>query len=418
MKYDSSAVSKYLDTYAEPDIQALQRSLERPFDAVLVIPVYDEPITQLLKIIDKVSAHSAVLIFVFNAPDVDEPEVAAAQQRTREALESLVKQTQARQESELFRANISSTLTLYCMSYCHAERLLSPKQGVGLARKLGMDLGLKLVQQQYLSTGKLADWLHSSDADVSLPESYFNISVDDSSAAAAIYPFKHIAELGYETAMSLYDHSLRYYVDQLQQAGSPYAFHTIGSLIAVSPIAYALVRGFPKRSAGEDFYLLNKLAKVGRIHSLEAPTIEISGRPSHRVPFGTGPALLKISRMEKPDKVYTFYHPQCFKLLKKLLSIISNSGQSFSSAELLFEAIKDTMSDVDSAAVIQALCNLKIEKQFKHLSQKRDSISFQRAFHIWFDAFVTLRFIHEVRDSHYPNVSFNELPELSSEIDR
>ncbi|WP_231877294.1 hypothetical protein, partial [Oleiphilus sp. HI0043] len=85
---------------------------------------------------------------------------------------------------------------------------------------------------------------------------------------------------------------------------------------------------------------------------------------------------------------------------------------------LLFEAIKDTMSDVDSAAVIQALCNLKIEKQFKHLSQKRDSISFQRAFHIWFDAFVTLRFIHEVRDSHYPNVSFNELPELSSEIDR
>ncbi len=280
MKYDSSAVSKYLDNYAEPDIQALQLSLERPFKAVLVIPVYDEAISQLLSIIDKVRPHSAVLIFVFNAPDLDEPEVAAAQQRTREALESLVKETRAKQETGLFRADISSSLTLYYLDYCHAERMLPPKQGVGLARKLGMDLGLKLVQQQYLSIGKSVDWLHSSDADVSLPENYFNISVDASGLAAAIYPFKHIAEPGYEMAMSLYDYSLRYYVDQLHKAGSPYAFHTIGSLIAVNPVAYALVRGFPKRSAGEDFYLLNKLAKVASVQTLDEPTIEISGRAS------------------------------------------------------------------------------------------------------------------------------------------
>ena len=48
----------------------------------------------------------------------------------------------------------------------------------------------------------------------------------------------------------------------MKYARSPYAFHTIGSTMAVSANHYAKVRGFPKREAGEDFYLLNKLAKV------------------------------------------------------------------------------------------------------------------------------------------------------------
>ncbi len=70
-------------------------------------------------------------------------------------------------------------------------------------------------------------------------------------------------------ATQLYELSLRYYVAGMKFARSPYAFHTIGSSMAVSPVHYARVRGFPKREAGEDFYLLNKLAKLGSVLELD-----------------------------------------------------------------------------------------------------------------------------------------------------
>jgi hypothetical protein len=86
--------------------------------------------------------------------------------------------------------------------------------------------------------------------------------------------------------------------------------------MAVHARAYAQVRGYPQRNAGEDFYLLNKLAKVDTIHRLGAPEITIQARASHRVPFGTGPALAKI-----PDRsnAYLSYAPASFELLQEVL---------------------------------------------------------------------------------------------------
>ena len=103
-------------------------------------------------------------------------------------------------------------------------------------------------------------------------------------------------------------------------AGSPYAFHTIGSTMAVSAVHYAKVRGFPKREAGEDFYLLNKLAKVGSVLELDVGTddgaIEIDSRRSDRVPFGTGAAVNKITGLADPVREFQFYDPEVFGLLK------------------------------------------------------------------------------------------------------
>ena len=416
MKFDNPIIAKYLDRYADPSIQALEIDCEEEFDSVLVIPVYDEPLAPLVDIIHKVRGRSAMLILVFNAPDIDgsEDEVkTAAQVRTQQTRDSILEMTNARLKVGYYEAALSPTASLYVLDYCQSDKLLPKKQGVGLARKLGMDLGLKLAQAQYERCAKEVACLHSSDADVCLPETYFDITIDGD-FSALVYPFQHLAEEGFELATRMYEHSLRYYVDQLARAGSPYAFHTIGSLIAVCPVAYAMVRGFPRRSAGEDFYLLNKFAKVGQVRSLKQPLVQLSGRPSRRVPFGTGPALLKINDLVDPRNAYTYYNPKSFELLKSLLDIISSTGQSFSSAELLFEAIRAKMTVVESSALIQALVNLKIEKQFEHLSKKGELDSFRRAFHTWFDAFVTLRFIHELRDSVYPNVPLHELPRLSN----
>ena len=77
------------------------------------------------------------------------------------------------------------------------------------------------------------------------------------------------------TATALYELRLHHYVLGLEYAGSPYAYHTLGSCLAVKADAYAQVRGFPKRAGAEDFYLLNKLAKLGAMPRLQGRCIRI-----------------------------------------------------------------------------------------------------------------------------------------------
>ena len=133
----------------------------------------------------------------------------------------------------------------------------------------------------------------------------------------------------------LYEYSLRYYVAGLSYAGSPYAFHTIGSTLAVNAVHYARVRGFPRRQAGEDFYLLNKLAKVGSVRQLSAETdcepIDIAARRSDRVPFGTGAAVGKLMELENPATEFLLYHPAVFGLLRGWLGSLPAFWQERSS---------------------------------------------------------------------------------------
>ncbi len=117
-------------------------------------------------------------------------------------------------------------------------------------------------------------------------------------------------------ATALYELRLHHYVRGLEYAGSPYAFHTLGSCLAVSFEGYAQVRGFPKRSGGEDFHLLNKLAKTGPVIRLAGDCIELASRHSQRAPFGTGAAVARISNAGMPLTLPLFYHPACFAALR------------------------------------------------------------------------------------------------------
>ena len=108
-----------------------------------------------------------------------------------------------------------------------------------------------------------------------------------------------------------YEATLRYYVLGLRHARSPHAFHTIGSTISVCPHAYAAVRGVPKRAAAEDFYLLQKLRTIGTIEHVRTEPIIVSPRTSHRVPFGTGPAVAAAASLDDPWMLRT-YDPRAF----------------------------------------------------------------------------------------------------------
>jgi hypothetical protein len=311
------------------------------------------------------------------------------------------------------------------------------KGGVGHARKTGADLAACLIHKRRV----LSHWIHCTDADVHLPQRYFTCipALSDATAqdtAALVYPFRHsiaadkpdgdIPNTHRHKIMQvtrLYEYSLRYYVAGLSFAHSPYAFHTIGSTMAVNAVHYAKVRGFPRRQAGEDFYLLNKLAKVGSVMQLSAEKdcepIDIAARLSDRVPFGTGAAVGKIMELEDPAREFLLYHPSVFGLLRSWLGSLSTFWQKRSSeiGALLSQAPATGRQDsfsihtaMDLQALVSGLEELGATEALQHaLRQSTDARQFKRQMHTWFDAFRTLKLIHYLRDHHLPSISFEVL---------
>ena len=93
--------------------------------------------------------------------------------------------------------------------------------------------------------------------------------------------------------IQLYEDYLHYYKKALDYAGFPDSIYTIGSAFAVRADAYVKQGGMNRRQAGEDFYFLNKLTKLGKITEINDAYVYPSARVSDRVPFGTGAAMNK-----------------------------------------------------------------------------------------------------------------------------
>jgi hypothetical protein len=302
-------------------------------------------------------------------------------------------------------------------------RYLPVKGGVGQARKIGADLATGLIQRKSVRS----PWIHCTDADVHLPATYFTASQSlqntSPGLAALVYPFHHddtpgeAEGAGVIRATQLYELSLRYYVAGLRYAGSPYAFHTIGSTMAISAKHYAKVRGFPKRAAGEDFYLLNKLAKVGTVLELgRSPgcePVEIESRRSDRVPFGTGAAVIRITELADPERDFRFYHPAVFGALRIWLQSLPVIWQMRPN-ELTMDIFPDASGDGDQhglqRVLLAVLKKIKTEQALAHaFRQSSDLDQFTRQMHTWFDAFQTLKLIHLLRDVHLPSIGLTRL---------
>ncbi len=305
---------------------------------------------------------------------------------------------------------------------------LPPKCGVGHARKIGADLAASLIHNGRIHS----PWIHCTDADVQLPETYFSCTKQkhniSSKNAALIYPFHHNDDDRNEKnsevilATQLYELSLRYYVAGMRFAESPYAFHTIGSTMAVNAVHYARVRGFPKRAAGEDFYLLNKLAKVGSVLELapgeDCKPIVIESRRSDRVPFGTGAAVNKITDLTDPVEDFRFYHPVVFELLQlwlQSLTTIWESGSSDLTESIFAHQTGDPDQSRKRQALLDGLKKIKTGQALEHaFRQSKNPEQFVRQMHTWFDAFRTLKLTHHLRDFHQPNISYTTLEANSS----
>ncbi|SET49388.1 glycosyltransferase family 2 protein [Thalassotalea agarivorans] len=387
---DKRVIAKYLQHYAESEVASLDNFPAESYHQAVCIPAYEETpqfIEQLLSS-SLWTTNRLLLVLVINQPDN------ATDSKAQEQLASFV----CAVGPIVWQQNNLTLISSRHGDILVVDRFTRPiphKQGVGLARKIACDISLALYAQGLVDSR----FIISTDADASLPNNYVNeLKTVSSNVSVGYCEFYHYsANTAVHVANELYEQALRYYVNGLIEAKSHYAFFTIGSILFFEMSAYAKVRGFPKRSAGEDFYLINKLAKIGEVKSLTKVHIELEARPSNRVPFGTGPAVQKILALKQQQQDYLYYHPDVFKQLRLLL-------ESF---PLLFAKRHDLDSWFKGLTEVsrQALQALNIHR-FVSANLNVSQSQFDKQLVHWFDAFKTLKYIHFLRDNGYPDCPF------------
>lgn len=193
------------------------------------------------------------------------------------------------------------------------------KKGVGWARKLLFER----IMEQHTDD----ELVISLDADTDFDSDYLQAVVDTMNAHPGhnafsvpyYHPLSHDEAL--DRPMLRYECYMRHYLLGLLRIGSPYAFTALGSAMAFPLWAYRRVGGITPLQGGEDFYLLQKFAKTGRIvtqfvepYRTQGMVLRPQGRTSSRVPFGTGPAIAK--GIEAMEDSYPFYSNEGFAAVK------------------------------------------------------------------------------------------------------
>ncbi len=273
----AKAVDKYLRSWAEVETAVLSPPLAN-YRFALSLVAYREDVSLLERLEDLLQHYRGVLvILVINRPATAPGDGMAEDGEPNPAdtlVARLIEQRYTGQAQDNYGQyfDLGGNNTLLAIDRYSRGRGIPAKQGVGMARKIAADIACRFIHRGLVKS----TWIHSSDADVRWPANYFAISEQAPTAASSLlYPFRHIAAPGDPgLAVQLYEFSLRYYVAGLRWSGSPYAMHTVGSTLAIHYSNYAMVRGFPKRSAGEDFYILNKLAKTGPVCSLAGARLQ------------------------------------------------------------------------------------------------------------------------------------------------
>lgn len=262
-----------------------------------------------------------------------------------------------------------------------SDQQIPPDKGVGMARKIIADIAAFLHTRQQLPAQ-----FFCSDADAVFPPDYFAARIPPDHSAAVL-DFQHIAigNTAIDQATVSYEQSIRHYVDGLATAGSPYAFHTIGSCLLLDVESYIRVRGFPQRNGAEDFYLLNKLNKQKPVASLATPILRIRSRDSQRVPFGTGPAVSKLVSGEVSAHSL-FYPERCFATLANWLQYLDRLAEAGHYQAAGDPLIRELAGFFDLQKQMVLLC-----KNNRHAGGRKKHL------HDWFDAFKTLKMIRYVQ---------------------
>jgi hypothetical protein len=410
----SLKTAKYLQYYGIRLKRPLRTASTEGVERVVVIPALAES-SSLFRTLAGIAgnpsdelAKTLVLCVVNNhRPPLTTPEEIRDNQNTLTLLENLLRgdarlHSHPAEMRDDLRQIAGSELRLGCID-ASSPGLEIPERdgGVGTARKIGMDAALALLDGRGPGGGVIS----CLDADTLVEENYLSavcnhFSDTRNSAAVARYAHQRPADLDLLSAICCYEIYLRAYVMGLSFAGSPYAFHAIGSTMACTAQAYVDVRGMNRRTAAEDFHFLNKLAKIGSIGVIATTTVFPSPRPSERVPFGTGRRVLRF--MIGGADEYRLYDPRIFGILREWLAGMEANPDRGSEAILTaarkihpdLKAYLDLSRFAIDWPVIRRNC--------------ADAEHLRRQFHVWFDGLKTLRLVHHLSRSAFPPVPMFE----------
>lgn len=238
----------------------------------------------------------------------------------------------------------------------------------------------------------------SLDADTILDSNYVNAVRNcfhvHPNAIALAAPYYHPLPQNQRRALHLlrYEIYLRYYQLSLWRIGSPYAFLPLGSAMCFTSEAYRRIGGIPRRNAGEDFYFLQQLRKVGPVARWINSTVKPASRFSDRVPFGTG-LLLNESNLTLQEARFPFYDQISFNKIRDTYRLFRPLYQ---------QALELPMKHFINARMRGMTAFDKMRANYK----KPDR--FLKACHEKLDALRILQFLRFDRQVHGPQASLAE----------
>ncbi len=394
------------------DYWTLETSLTSGISNVVVVPAIAEfdNIKKFLKSYSQLDSryfNQSILVFVINNMDSSSDDVKLDNQRTLIYLRNLIS---GNPEDLLSKEILSKEINVGIIDAASPRKTMPNKEGgVGLARKIGMDIALNVFD--YSAPGKKL--ILTTDADCTLQPNYLTEIISQANKkniSAGVVKFQHDISGNdiFSRAIICYEIFLRYYVLGLKYARSSYAFHTIGSTMFCDYESYIRIEGMNKRKAAEDFYFLEKLAKHIDIETINTTTVFPDKRGSWRVPFGTGQRVNRF--LSGIQNEYTLYNPLVFTILKdwqevynsteKEMNFYLNRAREIHPELIHFLHMRNFDEDMKNI-----LKNSKTIEQLK--IQKRR----------WFDGFMTLKLIHHLRDNGLGEINmFDALDEIFNYI--
>ena len=281
---------------------------------------------------------------------------------------------------------------------------LPEKEGVGLARKIGMDYAL--------ACG--AEVIACMDADTLVAENYaeelFSFAENHGNRSFALVPFRHqkAASEKLQQAINAYENYMLLHSEKLREAGTPYWAPVLGPSLVCTAEGYVCCGGMNKRVSGEDFYFLQSLEKIeitagcGKFRSTPANNVvdhtqtrapcstsfyysphflktEVypSARISDRVLFGTGPKLRQLTEKSSQQTIECpIYSERCYEAIKEFIE----------KKESCQNELAGFMNKENFLSIWKKIC----ENNPSNLNGR------ETAFHIWFDGLKIIRAIHAI----------------------
>ena len=392
-KISNRAIRRYLSRHGHdvPEVDTLPAP-HAELRASVVIPVYDE--------LDNIGGVVESLEAASETPEVFE--VIVVVNNASDASADIVDKNLA---TMALLQQMETPFALHVVDRVNPEKAYDPEvAGVGLARREGADLALA----RLASVGRTADGLMPClDGDSPVAPGYIDGLIAEFDAhpemLAGVCRYRHPVPDNprHAHAIAAYEAWMRYWEAAMVLTGSPYAFQSIGSCMAITARGYALADGMPTLQALSDFYILEKVVKAGgrgAVRQLEKPVVYPSARPSERVPRGTGPSV----RMQMETGTTRFEMAEPPGVFFALGSLFEAVHEGFRRPEALRNAVdsSDAYAPMLANLLEEYLVEINAWENFAKLRDNAPTAAhFERHFHTWFDNLKIVKFANVAKRS-------------------